>query len=93
MCPHTWRYTKSSCDSGQYRYDDVDDFSPDVFVFHGFKSYEFLRVMSYEFDVGTLRAASRIRPLKNIHEEFPRESFHKVVSTQHAASLQGTGRV
>ena len=43
--------------------------------------------MSY--DVGTLRAASRIRPLKNIHEEFPRESFHKDVSTQHAASLRG----
>ena len=30
-------HTKSGCDSGEYRDNDVEDFTPNVFVFHDIK--------------------------------------------------------
>ena len=38
--PDAGGYAKSGCDSGEYSDDDVQDFTPDVFVFHDILSYD-----------------------------------------------------
>ena len=37
LYPDAGGYAKSGCDSGEYRDKDVEDFTPNVFVFHGIK--------------------------------------------------------